>query len=828
MPKFILKRNSETLREFEIDNSKPIYTLGSDSSNDFVISEEQISPKHLKIEYHNGHFYISDLQTKYGVTLNGRPLLSQMQIVDGDEIKLGELSLLFDNHFPTQQQVPSEEEEPEVIDEDYFTRQLSSGSPPETEPPEAGANMSSEQTEAEEFFELGEIGEEPKTQRLESAQVQSPFASSTGRSYGLLAIYGPYIGKKFPLKMGDTKIGRDNTLNDIVIRNNENGVLDPSISRRHVTISYRDGRFYVSDKRSKTRTYVNQTKLEPDDEVPIEEGDEIEIVSDQKSTIFRLLVDEKNDFSPPKKAGIWWIRNNLRLGMVSAVLFGLIAFGTLGVSCVNKIALNKKPSQLKFIEEAWYQNNISSNGGANMNGTTQMSYLAAADLTGDNSVDLVYSVPSKGLVALNGVTKKPIWKLERLQGAHSIPIVLSDLNANGLQDVLVVGQDSRLRALDGSSGAEIWLSPILGERISGLPVITDLNGDGLKDVLACTPSGQVHLGYSYVNDIDWRTIETGSSIESVPSSMDLDDDGSTETFIGTDEGKLLIIDGTAGKVARVYDFNEEVSKASGDTYLEHSIRFPVTFADLDNDEVTDLLISATNGNYLAVQSNTLSKVWHERLPFGAEDTSEKLAPSTGHLDDDEHEDAVLVSTQMIKVIRGTNDPESARKTLWKYELTDDTFNTPISLADFNKDGFTDVIIASRSGRLYVFDGTTGKILTQVHSSNNPVMSPLVVADLGEDGQLDIVFIRSDYNIYKIQTNSRIDKNSVVWGQTYSNHEHTGRYDYVKPRSPVYNVLTATCGLLFLGFAGLTVYGRKNRMQLIQKNQRSGHNGMQRS
>ena len=109
------------------------------------------------------------------------------------------------------------------------------------------------------------------------------------------------------------------------------------------TISYRSGQFFVTDKRSKTRTFVNQTKLEPTDKVLVREGDEIEIVSDQKSTIFRLTRTGVSDFRPPRKAGLWWVRYSGRLFVLLSLVSFVVAAGAIGLYVKNQKAISEKP-----------------------------------------------------------------------------------------------------------------------------------------------------------------------------------------------------------------------------------------------------------------------------------------------------------------------------------------------------------------------------------------------------------------------------------------------------------------------------------------------------
>lgn len=806
MPKLILKKRAEILKEFEL-GGKSIYFLGSDPRNDFVVIDQKVSIKHLKIENSENQYYVEDLNSAFGTLLNGKPLHTRAQIVEGDEIAIGALSLIFENGNTPRIPAPEDTEQYiEVIGEEDF--------PEQSFKPESnvfgGKNRPRQETE--EFYEIEDLPGEPKP-------VTNGTYKSTGaarKSYYLLTIDGPYIGKRFALNQRDTRIGRDNTLNDIVIRNNEDGALDPSISRRHATISYRDGKYFISDKRSKTRTYVNQIKLSPTEELRIQENDEIEIVSDQKSTIFRMLPDGQYDISPPRKTSVWWNRNKLRLGTLLTLALGCLTLAALGWSWQHRSTGAEQPEELEFIEETWHTVESSHNGEGDQ-AAPKPSGLALSDLSGDDKIDLLFTDSAGRLHALDGTTKRTLWRIDHLSIQDHIPVVTADLNSDGTQDVLAVASDSRLRALDGRNGAEIWLSPLLGETISGAPVVADFNDDGFQDVLVAVENGRIHLGHGHVYGMDWTIIETGLTLLATPSAADWDGDGTVESFLGSEEGKVLVIDGSRGKVAIAFDFNEEVSKATGTIFGEHNLRYPIALSDITNDQVTDLIVGATNGNYLALEGQSLKRIWFESLPV-VFTNSEPLSPVISDFDNDGFADVALVSNQMIRVIPG-GDIENRKSVLWEYNLAgEDVFISSPSLTDIDNDGISDLIIGTKLGTIVIFDGKNGRILTQLNSQYNPACSPIVTADVGADGYLDMMVMRQDGHIYRIQTNTPIHENNLIWGQNTGDARHSGRYAYVPPTPSTTDAMGAAFGLLTLGVGFLTFSSKQKRKKSIKKNQ----------
>ncbi len=798
-PKLILKKNQEFVEKFALESNKKVYLVGSGAKCDFVIPDDSVASVQVKIEHPDDGLFIDKQNSRSRLKLNGEPLTVRKQITDSDELTFGPYSILFaDIVQASSPQKQSVNDTLEVIGEDELGNVFHFKSTQDTPGLE----------ETDEFFEIGDVAENHSTQ----TQTQDAAENS---AYSLAVIYGPYLGKKYPLKIGDTRIGRDNTLNDIVIRNNEHGDLDPSISRRHATISNDNGRFVVSDKRSKTRTYVNQKKLSSSDECSVHEGDEIEIVSDQKSTIFRFVTNELPDYSPPKHAGIWWIRNAPRMMPILSAVFAVITVAVVGISCTNSWLLNAAPEQLKFFEETWYQGPEPTTATANTVSATRETNIAIADLNGDDMANVVFVDAEGRLKVLDSLTKNRLWENDHLRVRSDLPIVLADMNQNDLEDVLVVGQDARLHAFDGKNGAEMWLSPLLGGELTSAPVVNDFDGDGLQDVLVAAKDGQLHIGYGDVFQLNWKKVNTRLSIKGTPSSADIQGDGQCTIFIGTEDGKVIIVDGLTGKLSRVLNFAE---KAGTETNVPQQIQAPIAIFDLNDDTVADLLMSSTSGQYLAVDGENFKSIWQEKLHSDLHFNKTNLAPAIGKIDGDEQLDAVLTSNQSLKIIQGGAQPTGTAKVLWEYYAeSDDYFISPVTLVDLNKDGANEVIVAGLSGSIFLFNGINGKIISQIHNESNPVASSILAADIDDDELTDLLFTRQDGNIYRIQTNSPIKSNAVIWGQAFSSATHHCTAEQINSAARAGNIAFAAFGLLFAATAGFTFTQKKSRQNKIREN-----------
>ncbi|MFC1579595.1 response regulator [Thermodesulfobacteriota bacterium] len=95
-------------------------------------------------------------------------------------------------------------------------------------------------------------------------------------------INGPMEGHTFGIKKKTTYIGRSSE-NDIQIN-------DPSVSRSHMKVIRRNGRFFVEDQKSRNGTWFNGSQLKPLKSTPVEEGLPIAI-----GNIFVILEAEEED-----------------------------------------------------------------------------------------------------------------------------------------------------------------------------------------------------------------------------------------------------------------------------------------------------------------------------------------------------------------------------------------------------------------------------------------------------------------------------------------------------------------------------------------------------
>lgn len=768
MPKIVVKRKAEVYKEFPIRPFQSRVTIGSEGDNDLIIADKKVSMHHLVVEKEGTSYYVRDNNSAFGTFLNGDRIQDRAPIASGDEIVVGEHTLLFENVLFEKALLTDEKPDVFLVETEHGLEDEKPPLPPMNE------NIVENSESAADILVSEKKDEESQPVKAGIRKTQTEGQAP----HYLLAIYGPYLGKKYRLSPGVTRIGRDQALNDIVIRENTKGEVDSSISRRHATIFMENSNYYIMDKRSKTRTRVNQKQLGEEDVVQLYPHDEIEIVSDQTSTIFRFLPESTLDFSPPKSAGLWWDRNSVWVIRAASALM-IIVLIALIVNFWNKASLiAQKPSPFSVNDQLYIAGQSQEKlffQPADMAAIIPGLTPAVADLDGDGYLDIIYFDKNQYLQAINGKTKSPLWESQlTYQAQFPLGVVIADLNRNDLPDILLPSDNSIIYAIDGKTGTEIWASPLFGERFSGNPVVADLNGDDFQDIFVCNITGQVNIGFGTYSKPNWTTLQAEAEIRCTPSAGDIDNDGLPEVAVGTESGKVLIYDGTKDNFIYVLNINEEFQKAKGSFYENHQIRQRIAIGKLDADERADLVILTEQNHLLAMDIKESKRLWYDEI----ESSGSPLPPTLGDLNGDAKLEVVLVTKDgKVIVYDGMGKGGGQKKINWGYipETIEEFITYPV-VVDINKDHNMDVILVGSYDGLYMFSGNDGKLIVETNPINkieDLIIGTPMIADFNRDKNLDILVRKNNESFRLLTTNSQVQRSSVFWGQINFNALQAG-------------------------------------------------------
>ncbi|MCG8606194.1 FHA domain-containing protein [bacterium] len=844
MAKLIIRKEDKIVKKISVHSDVLAFTIGSEAGNDIVLKDASISYFHVQFERQDESYYVRDLQSEWGTFLNGRKISSRTLINDNDEIGIGNHNITFiATPLPANQSVdettfsaamqdlPAAQETdqvyPSLMNMDRWTKDKEPSTNKERdlivgtngngngngafshtdEPPSSdydnghgGENASPYPTEDSLTYSESDFSFDSESCE-NSAELESEINTDSADGFGeqrqentehfLVGIYGYYYGRKFKISRPETRIGRNVKLNNIVVSKNSKGETDQSVSRRQATITYENGRYQLTDKRSKSRTVINRYQLDVDDKIDIYPGDEIEIMSDQKNHIFRMVEKGNWDFSFPKRTGDWHIRFRTVALNTYAVAFLTLMFILAGKALFTYSKASYQPNPLTVEASNWFSDTEKSG----LIDAPYNSYPAIADINRDKIVDLIYIDEENVLKCIDGEVKEVLWQADDFKADASLPITVADINNDRRQDILVVSQDMRVRAIDGLWGIEIWQSPILAGPLTGAPVVTDFNQDGFEDVAIVSKSSAIYLGYSNYRTARWVTLSTDESLRSISASTEFNGDKTPRLFVGTESGKVLIVDGVGPKVISRIDINEELSKADGN-YFQDQIEYPVAVTDLNGDNSHDVVVYTAQNNVIVFHGESFDRLWFSAESEAFEEGTLSQQMALGDLDGDKLPDLVLLSPRgRLRALKGTGDRHGRGLELWAIPTPRHSYTlASLSLADFNNNGTQDVLVTTDTGSIQIREGMTGETIWQGSTEVPSLIGAPVIGDLDHNNQLDIVHLSGNGELYKLQTNRFISKDAIVWGQPHGNNR---RSNYSNYREQYGSISYAYVGPLFV-------------------------------
>lgn len=619
----------------------------------------------------------------------------------------------------------------------------------------------------------------------------------------LLVIYGPYLGNCYVLEEGETKLGREKDLNDIVLRYMNPGAkqekIDQSISRRLATFSKHEKEYKVSlFDGSHTEVRLNKKVMSIGEEYGLIPGDEIEIMSSSKSTILRFVQEGEWDFSPPKKSGDFFIRNTKRIILFFSLLSIIFMCG-LFVNLFKKRSIVTQDPRGQVIREQgswtpWISGETINK--AEIDSSLDFDLVqspAIGNVNGDNSIDIVVTNQDGEVLAFDCQTKALLWDAsDKFRAQSPFSIVLKDLNDDQLDDVLFVTSDSRLCALHGKSGLPIskWNEHI-GGILASSPVVRDIDGDGNLDVAVSSEQGYVHIGYNKIVQIEWQSLFLGHEISSAPIFINSEDKGTVFLYVGTNEGKILSVDLLKEEVDDfTFDVNESLNQALARYGERNNISAPLVAGKID-DSLEIIVVVTRQSRVVAYDLAEKERRWYEAGVSSLGLIPRHVSgPVMTDLDKDGNLDVVVTfHSGIVKAYLGdaVEDMENPNLCLWTFEPdTTDQFIACPAFGDLNKDGVVDIVIGGDSGRLYIINGLSGELIWESQVTGIPIRSSAILGDVDGDNYIDILCMNAYNDIFKITTDTKVFKNKILWSQHFGIPDKNAVVIDTLPKASVYN------------------------------------------
>ena len=227
--------------------------------------------------------------------------------------------------------------------------------------------------------------------------------------------------------------------------------------------------------------------------------------------------------------------------------------------------------------------------------------LKAADLNGDDYVDVIAGSDDGHVYAINGSTGGELWSAP--VGASVSDVVLAQMNGTGPLDVVVAvgagASGEKVVVLDGSDGGLLWDYPA-PEAVEHVTV-ADVTGDQVPDIAAAiTPYSpkQIIMINGATHAFIWsEPVASASNVQSLASG-DLDGDEIPDIVVpgNSTDKKVYALDGVDGHELWSFETGGEINC--------------VLVYDVDNDHQNEVVAGSDDQNVYVLDGLTGESVWN--------------------------------------------------------------------------------------------------------------------------------------------------------------------------------------------------------------------------
>jgi outer membrane protein assembly factor BamB len=166
----------------------------------------------------------------------------------------------------------------------------------------------------------------------------------------------------------------------------------------------------------------------------------------------------------------------------------------------------------------------------------------------------------------------------------------------------------------------------------------------------------------------------------------------------------------------------------------HPVDSPPTVADVDNDDLPEVIFGAWHGYVYCLNGENGSECWLANL---GSNSFIQSGPNILDVDDNGQLDVVVAQWAgdfRVYALRGDD-----HSIIWYSDEPDDDMYHGGSFADVDEDGRPEIAIGSYDNNVYLLNAENGSLEWE-YSSAYYVGAPTSIADLNNDGHLEVVFV----------------------------------------------------------------------------------------
>ncbi|MDO5970072.1 caspase family protein [Flavivirga aquimarina] len=338
----------------------------------------------------------------------------------------------------------------------------------------------------------------------------------------------------------------------------------------------------------------------------------------------------------------------------------------------------------------------------------------------------------------------------------------ADNDVNGIavyNHLIYFGNDNNLFFCYDDEGKKIWSYKCDGD-VEGAPALTDLNLDGLPDVVFATENGTIYTLDGNSGNLIWKystvwekgknkyEFYSSKGFIGSPAVYDINNDNVRDILIGARNATFYAFDGSNGNILWKYNTYSGIHSSA--------------YIDNRGEDEDIIFAEAYSVVHVLDKSGKLKKRYHLRENRAIQGLfSSPISTSLGH---------ICIGTSWW----GKGDgfymiPDYSNNYDEGFTVLGKISSTPI-YADLMAETNPQVGIVTENGYLVIYNDF-GKTMGKFKLEGGVEATPLV-ADVDNDGYLNLIIATRDGYLYCYDTKST---GKVTWGQFRGNNYNTGVY-----------------------------------------------------
>lgn len=372
-------------------------------------------------------------------------------------------------------------------------------------------------------------------------------------------------------------------------------------------------------------------------------------------------------------------------------------------------------------------------------------------------------------IVLNALasTMVRVWFNPSLTIPYSDSITVYSNASNG-RSILYVPLSGTGISVDPTLGNIFWQTVVPANpgtsfqdvQVRAMIGLNDVSGDGFNDLIVCSRNYWT-IAYngnsSGTGDVLWKfsTIPSSTNagsvewIQNLAITSDLNNDGINDVVIGTTGGNEFVyaLDGLTGN--KIWEHGDSINFNNGDIMGVDVKR------DWNNDGVPDVLISASGnettgaGRFSVILLNGVNGNILWQINQAPQQKLKYMVAST---------DFGGAAGSRVGTLNEVIGFDKAGQIVWTFQ-TAGTPWTVREIPDIGGTPFSDVLVGTTTGNVYVLDGQTGQVLWTTSIGNVFIEDARIIADANGNGTPDILISGINPNIYVLEGSN----GNYIWG-----------------------------------------------------------------